>query len=288
MPCCNRHRFICLDIKHSLPESLGDHEKPQNRMRELFEEGAGPSPLDPEEAVRRATRTPRRKRFYASADVLEIDGAFAVTLDGKPIRTPSGRQVVAPVKEIAEAVAAEWEAQKETIDPLTMPMTRFANSVVQSVVDRAVLVADVVAKYLQSDLLFYRAGHPEALVAREAQHWDPVLFWAADALGAHFILAEGVVHVRQPDAAVQAARAAFPDDPWSIAALHVVTTLTGSALLALALAHGVLDPDSVWAAAHVDEDWNAERWGVDEEVAARRATRLVDFRAAASILNAVG
>jgi len=257
-------------------------------MRELFEEGAGPSPLDPEEAVRRATRTPRRKRFYASADVLEIDGAFAVTLDGKPIRTPSGRQVAMPVKEIAEAIAAEWEAQKETIDPLTMPITRFANSVVQSVVDRAELVADDIAKYLQSDLLFYRAGHPEALVAREAQHWDPVLFWAADALGAHFILAEGVVHVRQPDAAVQAARAAFPDDPWSIAALHVVTTLTGSALLALALAHGVLDPDSVWAAAHVDEDWNAERWGVDEEVAARRATRLVDFRAAASILNAVG
>jgi len=257
-------------------------------MRGLFDEGAGLSPLDPEEAVRRATRTPRRKRFYAGVDVLETDGGFAVTLDGKPIRTPSGRQVVAPVKEITEAIAAEWEAQKDTIDPLTMPMTRFANSVVQSVVDRAELVADDVAKYLQSDLVFYRAGHPEGLVAREAQHWDPVLFWAADALGAHFILAEGVVHVRQPDAAVQAARAAFPDDHWSIAALHVVTTLTGSALLALALAHGVLDPDSVWAAAHVDEDWNAEKWGVDEEIAARRAARLVDFRAAASILNAVG
>ena len=122
---------------------------------------------------------------------------------------------------------------------------------------------------------------PEALVAREAAHWDPVLFWAADALGAHFILAEGIVHVRQPDTAVAAARAALPDDPWSIAALHVVTTLTGSALLALALMHGVLDPDQVWAAAHVDEDWNIEKWGVDEEVAARRAARLVDFRAAA-------
>src|SRR5207248_10916089 len=145
---------------------------------------------------------------------------------------------------------AEWEAQKETIDPVTMPMTRFANSVVDAVADRVGIVRDDVAKYLGSDLLFYRAGHPESLVAREAQHWDPVLFWAADTLGAHFILAEGVVHVRQPDAAVQAARAAFPDDPWSIAALHVVTTLTGSALLALALAHGVLDPGSVWAAAH--------------------------------------
>jgi chaperone required for assembly of F1-ATPase len=256
-------------------------------MRELFEEGAGPSPLDPEEAVRRATRTPRRKRFYASADVIDIDGGFAVVLDGKPIRTPSGRQVVVPVRQIAEAIAAEWQAQHETIDPLTMPLTRFANSVVQSVVDRADLVADDIAKYLQSDMLFYRAGHPEALVAREAQHWDPVLFWAADTLGARFILAEGVMHVRQPDAAVQAARVAFPADPWSIAALHVVTALTGSALLALALSHGVLDPNSVWAAAHVDEDWNADKWGADEEVSARRAARLVDFRAAAFILRAL-
>ena len=152
-------------------------------------------------------------------------------------------------------------------------------------VDRVEAVADDVAKYLGSDLLFYRAGHPEALVAREAALWDPVLFWAADTLGAHFILAEGIVHVRQPDSAIAAMRKAFPADPWSIAALHVVTTLTGSALLALALMHGVLDPDQVWAAAHVDEDWNIEQWGVDEEVAARRAARLVDFRAAAGILS---
>ena len=106
-------------------------------------------------------------------------------------------------------------------------------------------------------------------------------------LGAHFILAEGIVHVRQPESAIAAARAALPGDPWSIAALHVVTTLTGSALLALALLRGVLDPDQVWAAAHVDEDWNIEKWGVDEEVAARRAARLVDFRAAAGILKAL-
>src|SRR3954447_12864101 len=254
-------------------------------MRELFDEVAGQSPLDPEEAVRRSTRTPQRKRFYAHAGVSDADGGFAITLDGKPIRTPSGRQVIVPAKEIADAVAAEWEAQRETIDPLTMPMTRFANSVVQGVVDRVGAVRDDVAKYLETDLLFYRAGHPEALVAREAANWDPVLFWAADALGAHFILSEGIIHVRQPETAVAAARAALPADAWSIAAMHVVTTLTGSALLALALEHRVLSPDQVWAAAHVDEDWNADKWGVDEEVAARRAARLVDFRAAAFILN---
>ena len=256
-------------------------------MRELFDEVAGHSPLDPGEAVRKTSRTPRRKRFYRDVGVAAADGGFSVTLDGKPIKTPSGKVVLVPRREIADAIATEWAAQGETIDPLTMPMTRFANSVVQSVVDRVDLVAADVAKYLGSDLLFYRAGHPEALVAKEAAHWDPIVFWAAETLGAHFMLAEGINHVRQPDAAIAAARAAFPSDPWSIAALHVVTTLTGSALLALALAHGVREPLEIWTAAHVDEDFNIEQWGLDEEVAARRAARVVDFEAATRILNAM-
>jgi chaperone required for assembly of F1-ATPase len=257
------------------------------RMRELFDEAMGNSPLDPEEAARRASRGPRRKRFYTEAGAVEAEGGFAVTLDAKPIRTPSGRQVIVPTRQIADAIAGEWNAQQELIDPLTMPLTRLANSVVEAVVDRVEAVTDDIAKYLRSDLVCYRAGHPEALVAREAALWDPVLFWAADALGAHFILAEGIVHVRQPDAAIAAARAALPREPWSIAALHVITTLTGSALLALALYCGALDADQVWAAAHVDEDWNSEKWGVDDEVAARRAARLVDFRAAASLLKSL-
>ncbi len=254
-------------------------------MRELFDEVSGKSPLDPEEAVRRTTRRPRRQRFYADAGVVEAPDGFAVTLDDRPVRTPSGRILVAPNREIADGIVAEWNAQPETIDPLTMPLTRFANSVIDAVVDRVEAVTDDIAKYFGSDLLFYRAGHPEALVAREAAHWDPIVFWAADALGAHFILAEGIVHARQPDSAIAAARAALPTNPWSIAALHVITTLTGSALLALALMRGVIDQDQAWAAAHVDEDWNIEEWGGDEDVASRRAARQVDFRAAASILK---
>ena len=253
-------------------------------MRELFDEVAGQSPLDPQEAVRRATRAPKRKRFYKEAGAASVDGGFSVTLDGKPIRTPSGRHVVAPTQAIAVAIAAEWNAQGETIDPLTMPLTRFANSVAE-VADRVGAVADDVAKYLGSDLLFYRAGHPEALVAREVAFWDPVLAWAANELGAHFILSEGIVHVTQPEQAIKAARNVFPADAWSVAALHLVTTVTGSALLALALWRGALDADEVWAAAHVDDDWNVEKWGVDEEVAARRAARFFDFRAAAIILD---
>jgi chaperone required for assembly of F1-ATPase len=195
--------------------------------------------------------------------------------------------VVVPVRVLAEAIAAEWSAQGEIIDPLTMPATRFANSVVQGVLNNVAAVADDVAKYFASDLLCYRAGHPEGLVAREAAHWDPILFWARDALGAHFMLAEGVMYVRQPEAAIAAVRDALPNDPWKIAALHVITTLTGSALLALALFHDVIDQDKAWAAAHVDEDWNAEKWGVDEEVASRRAAKSVDFRAVAGILKAL-
>jgi chaperone required for assembly of F1-ATPase len=259
--------------------------KPAGAMRELFDDVTGQSPLDPQEAVRRQTRAPQRKRFYTGAGVAQADGGFSVTLDGRPIRSPSGKPIVVPTAGIADAIAAEWNAQGETIDPVTMPLTRLANSVVEGVVDRVDEVAADAAKFLGSDMLFYRAGHPETLVAREAAHWDPVLFWAADRLGAHFILVEGIMHVDQPVAAIKAARAAFPTDPWSVAALHVVTTLTGSALLALALAHGLLDEDQVWAAAHVDEDWNIEKWGVDEEVASRRAARLIDFKAAASILG---
>jgi chaperone required for assembly of F1-ATPase len=256
-------------------------------MRELFDEVAGQSPLDPQEAVRRATRAPLRKRFYSSTGVAPAEAGFVVTLDGKPIKTPSGRLVAMPSRTIAEAVASEWEAQRETIDPLTMPMTRFANSVVDAVIDRVDVVRDDIAKYFASDLLFYRAGHPERLVAREAEHWDGVLFWASDTLGAHFILAQGIMHVSQPEQAIAAARDALPRDPWSVAALHVVTTLTGSALLALALHQGARDPGQVWTAAHVDEDFNAEQWGEDEEVVARRAMRRLDFDAAVAILNAL-
>ena len=141
------------------------------------------------EAARRSARAVQRKRFYANAGVGETDGGYTVTLDGKPIKTPSSRTVIVPVRSLAEMAAVEWNAQAEFIDPLTMPVTRFANSVVQGVIDNIPAVTDDIAKYFTSDLLFYRAGHPEGLVACEAAHWDPILFWAAETLGAHFMLA---------------------------------------------------------------------------------------------------
>jgi chaperone required for assembly of F1-ATPase len=256
-------------------------------MRELFDDVAGKSPLDPQEASRRSSRTPLRKRFYTAAGIAEDPDGFVVTLDGRPVRTPGRNPLAAPARALTEAIASEWEAQQDTIDPMSMPLTRLANSVIDGVAGNVAAVADDMAKYFESDLLFYRAGFPEALVARQARHWDPVLRWAADDVGAHFILTEGIMHVKQPDSAVAAMRALLPRDPWSVGALHVVTTITGSALLALALRQGVLGEDAAWAAAHVDEDWNRETWGADEEVEQRRAARLKDYAAAAMVLKAL-
>ena len=151
----------------------------QEIMRELFDEVAGKSPLDPREASRKSSRTPLRKRFYTSAGVAEGPDGFAVTLDGKLIRTPGKNALVAPTRELAEAMASEWEAQPEMIDPMAMPLTRLANSVIDGVAGNVQAVADDAAKYFETDLLFYRAGFPEALIARQAEHWDPALRWAA-------------------------------------------------------------------------------------------------------------
>ncbi len=256
-------------------------------MRELFDDVVGKSPLDPQEASRLSSRTPLRKRFYKAAGVAEEPDGFVVTLDGRPVRTPGRNALAAPARALAEAMASEWDAQQEIIDPLSMPLTRLANSVIDGVAGNVAAVADDMAKYFESDLLFYRAGFPEALIARQGRHWDPVLRWAADDAGAHFILTEGVMHVKQPEAAVAAMRALLPRDAWSVGALHVVTTITGSALLALALRQGVLDEGAVWAAAHVDEDWNRDTWGADEEVEQRRAARQKDYAAAATVLKAL-
>jgi len=250
-------------------------------MRELFEN----NPLDdPVEAVRRGTRPALRRRFYETVTTAPESGGYALRLDDKPVRTPARRVLAAPALPLAEAIAAEWQAQKDVIDPAQMPLTRLANAIIDGVADAAGPVADEIAKYLASDLVFYRAGSPQGLVERQARHWDPILAWAHHTLGADFKLGEGVVHVAQPQAALAAACAAIPGEPWRLGALHAATTLTGSALIALALARGALSADAAWQAAHVDEDWNMAQWGRDAVAMARRDSRFAEFQAAAKVL----
>ena len=254
-------------------------------MRDIFEDIFANQPLDPTEAARRAMRTPRRKRFYAEAKAgPEGEGGFPVLLDGKPVRTPLKRLLAAPNRALAEALAAEWNAQEKEIDPARMPLTRLANAVIDAVADTHAPVAEEIAQYLGTDLVCYRAEAPEGLIARQAEVWDPVLAWAHEAFGARFITVQGVIHAAQPREAVAAVRAAIPADPWRLGAVSSVTTLTGSALLALALAAGTRDTEAVWSAAHVDEDWQMEQWGRDEIVLARRAFRFTEMQAAATVL----
>jgi chaperone required for assembly of F1-ATPase len=252
-------------------------------MREPFENA---SPQNPIEAARRDARPPLRRRFYREASsAAAADGGFVVQLDGKPARTPAGHVLAAPAAPIAEAIAAEWQSQRDVIDPATMPLTRLANSIIDGVSDRASAVAAEVRKYLASDLVCYRAASPQKLVARQALHWDPVVAWAAETLGARFLVTDGVMHIGQADAALAAASTAIPQDAWRLGALHAATTLTGSALIALALAAGRLSAEEAWTAAHVDEDWNIEQWGEDELAMQRRAFRSAEFAAAAMVLK---
>jgi chaperone required for assembly of F1-ATPase len=257
-------------------------------MREIFEDVFENQPLDPTEAARRAVRPNLRKRFYKEATAGEgAEGGHAVLLDGKPVRTPARRHLAAPTRTLAQALADEWNAQAEVIDPARMPLTRLANAVIDAVADKPAPVADEIARYLGSDLVVYRAEAPHGLVVRQAELWDPLLEFARDELGARFVQVGGVMFAEQPAHAVSAARAHIPADPWRLGAVSSITTLTGSALIALALATQAISADAAWTAAHLDEDWQMGQWGRDELALARRAFRRADFDAAATVLRLV-
>jgi chaperone required for assembly of F1-ATPase len=229
---------------------------------------------------------PLPRRFYRTAAVARDKDGFAVRLDGRPVRTPKKHLLVLPTGALADAVAAEWNAQGDRVDPDTMPLTKLANTALDGVVPhRAAVAADIVA-YAGSDLLCYRAAAPEPLARRQHAAWDPVLAWAEADLGAHFALGEGVMPVAQSQAALARVAAAVDRfGPLQLAALHVMTTLTGSALLALAHALGRLTLEQAWAAAHVDEEWQVSQWGEDAEAAARQRRRLAEMRAASEFFR---
>jgi chaperone required for assembly of F1-ATPase len=253
--------------------------------RGVFEELASKA-AQPMEAARRAMRPPRIKRFYKEARAAEAEGGFALLLDGKPARTPAQKPLVVPRRALAEAIAAEWVRQGGEIAPASMPLTRLANLAIDRVSGEAPSLRDEIVRYASSDHVLYRAGEPEGLVALQATHLDPVVEWAHSALGARFVLAQGINFVAQPKAALAAVRAeleAWPP-PFALAAVASLTSLGGSALIALALARGHFGMADAWNAAHVDEDWNIRQWGEDAEAAERRAQRFAEFEAAAKML----
>lgn len=242
--------------------------------------------LSHEDPTRRAQiqmLKPLPKRFYKDVTVVAAESGHAIHLDGRAVKTPAKNQLVAPTAALAELLRGEWDAQAEVINPATMPITRLVNTAIDGIASDPQAVVEDMLRFSASDALCYRADEPEGLVERQRAQWDPVLDWAADDLGARFTLIEGIMPQEQPREAISAfgARLRNHDNPVALAALHTITSLTGSAILALAFAEGRLTIDETWALAHLDEDWTIEHWGTDEEAEARRANRYVDMTAAA-------
>lgn len=226
------------------------------------------------------------KRFYAEARA-GADGAIA--LDGRPVRTPGRRPLAVPSPALAEAVAAEWQAQGETIDPRSMPLTGLANAAIDRVEPDREGFAAGLARYGESDLLCYRAEAPPRLIERQAAHWDPILAWARWRYDVDFTVTAEIVHRAQPPTTVERlAQAVRVRSAFELAGLSPLVTISGSLVVALALAEGAIGLDEAWAAASLDERWQAEQWGEDAEAALAMAARSAAFEAAERFLRLIG
>ncbi|WP_273785217.1 ATP12 family chaperone protein [Brucella intermedia] len=228
------------------------------------------------------------KRFYEKAEVAEVEGGFAVHLDGRPVKTPARSLLRLPTKAAAEIVADEFAAQEKVIDPGKMSATRLVNTAIDGIAQDPQAVFEDILRFAGTDMLCYRADSPQELVSRQTQQWDPLIHWM-QGLGARFSLAEGVMHIEQPREAIAAFGvhlSAFKD-PIALASLHTMTTLTGSAIIALAIAKGEVTAEQGWQLAHVDEDWTIEHWGADAEAVERRRSREIEMMMAARVLAAL-
>ena len=259
-------------------------------MRDILNDlGDMLSDADPVRRAQIKSKMELPKRFYDSAGISETDDGFAVQLDGRTVRTPAKKILQLPTKPLAELVRDEWQAQKQEIDPATMPVTRLVNTALDGVVNDPQAVIEDLLRFAGTDLLCYRADGPQRLVDRQNELWDPVIDWAHAALGARFVLAEGIIHVEQPKEAISAMgiHIVAHKSPIALAGLHSMTSLTGSALLAMAVAREHMSAEEAWTAAHVDEDWNLDQWGQDAEAAARRTYRWGEMQAADKAFKAL-
>jgi chaperone required for assembly of F1-ATPase len=218
------------------------------------------------------------RRFWTTASAIPVEGGFAVHLDARPVRTPLKAPLVLPTLALAEAVAAEWQAQGGKVNPETMPFTRTANSAIDKVAPQIDAVAAMLAAYGGSDLLCYRAERPPELVARQAEAWDPVLIWALEVLGADLVVTEGVMHVEQPpEALMRLHERVAAMTPFQLAAFHDLVAMSGSLVLALAVTGGRVTAEEAWRLSRIDEDWQISLWGADEEAAEVAALKHAAF-----------
>lgn len=219
-----------------------------------------------------------RKRFWKAVSVVAVEGGFAIHLDARAVKTPAKTPLVVPTRALADLIAAEWDAQGADIKPDTMPATRAANAALDKVAVQFDEVATLLAAYGETDLLCYRAEGPAELVAEQAAAWDPLLDWAADTFGARLAVGAGILPLPQDAAALAALRAPVAAlDRFELAAFHDLVAISGSLVLALAVIRGRLTAEAAWDASRIDETWQVEQWGPDEEAAAAEAYRRAGF-----------
>lgn len=226
------------------------------------------------------------KRFWKAVETVEKCGGWGVQLDGKPLRTPAREPLIVPTEALAQAIADEWGAVDDKIDPRAMPLTGLANAAIDRVAPDKEAFAGGLARYADADLTCYRAEGPQALVDRQAEQWDAILGWARRRFDVDFRTTSGIVHVAQPPATVdRLAHAISTLDPFRLSALLPLVTIGGSLLAALGVLEDAISPDRAWEAVTVDERWQLEQWGSDAEAEAALTNRRWDFLAAARFLE---
>ena len=226
------------------------------------------------------------RRFWKSAEVVEAGDGFGIALDGRPVKTPARADLIVPTWVLADAIAAEWKDCGETVDPREMPLTGLANAAIDRVAQDKASFAAGLARYAESDLTCYRAEGPEALVARQSESWDVLLAWARRRYDIDFACVSGVMHVPQPEETVRKlGHAVATLDAFRLAGLAPLVTIGGSLVAALAVFENAVDVDQAWEAVSLDEEWQLEQWGSDEEAVMALHNRRRDFIAGARFLE---
>lgn len=230
----------------------------------------------------------KKRRFWTDVDIVSSDGGYVVHLDGRVVKTPERHDLRVPTRAAAELVAAEWAAVDGTLDPSKMPATQWANVAIDRVGEKHAEVVDMLAAYGGTDLLCYRATHPEALIERQAAVWDAPLAWAAAEFAAPLQVTAGVIPVDQPNQSVENLRAEVAKlEPFALSAFHDLVHISGSLVLSLAILRGQMTAESAWDAAQVDEIWQNELWGEDEDAVAATALKRQSFLFAVKLLESV-
>lgn len=230
----------------------------------------------------------KQKRFWTDAQASQTEAGWTVQLDGRNVKTPAKAALTLPTRALADAIAAEWQAQDDVVNPLSMPFTRSANAAIDKVAPQHGEVADMLAAYGDADLLCYRADSPEALVKRQAETWDPYLDWAAQTLNARLVPRVGVIHESQDGAALETlAKRVHAMTAFELAAFHDLVSLSGSLILGFAAAQDLHATPMIWAASRVDETWQQEQWGDDEEALEVAEIKKASFLHAKAFFDAV-